>query len=178
MCGSGLGCDNCSGTDVQSVFQAMKMFCLIAAVSEPEPGPGLAHEVLRHATIGNARTAGLAGSLGAIRPGYKADLILIDLDDVAYLPYNSAARQLVYTEAGRGVESVIVDGRVVMHERKVKTIDEEALRREVAGLMRHFIADYDAMVETRRRALPYMLDAHRRMWQPDIGMDRFISRAR
>jgi 5-methylthioadenosine/S-adenosylhomocysteine deaminase len=39
----GLGCDNCSGSDVQSVFQAMKMFCLLAAVSEPEPGPGLAH---------------------------------------------------------------------------------------------------------------------------------------
>ena len=73
----------------------MKMFCLIAAVSEPEPGPGLAREVLRHATIGNARTAGLADRLGAIRPGYKADLILIDLNDIAYLPYNSAARQLV-----------------------------------------------------------------------------------
>src|SRR5262249_11871571 len=85
----GLGCDNCSGSDVQRVFQGMKMFCLIAAVSEPEPGPGLAHEVLRHATIGNARTAGLTGRLGAIRPGYKADLILIDLNDVAYLPYNS-----------------------------------------------------------------------------------------
>ena len=42
----GLGCDNCSGSDVQSVFQAMKMFCLLAAVSEPEPGPALAHEVL------------------------------------------------------------------------------------------------------------------------------------
>jgi cytosine/adenosine deaminase-related metal-dependent hydrolase len=69
----GLGCDNCSGSDVQSVFQAMKMFCLLAAVSEPEPGPGLAHEVLRHATIGNARTAGLAGRLGALKPGYKAD---------------------------------------------------------------------------------------------------------
>jgi hypothetical protein len=35
----GLGCDNCSGTDVRSVFQAMKMFCLLAAVSDPEPGP-------------------------------------------------------------------------------------------------------------------------------------------
>ena len=174
----GLGCDNCSGTDVQSVFQAMKMFCLFAAVSEPEPGPGLAHEVLRHATIGNARTAGLGGCLGAIRSGYKADLIIIDLNDVAYLPYNSAARQLVYTEAGRAVESVIVDGRVVMKERIVKTIDEDALRREVAGLMRHFIADYDAVVESRKSALPYMLDAHRRMWQQDIGMDRFINRAR
>jgi cytosine/adenosine deaminase-related metal-dependent hydrolase len=174
----GLGCDNCSGTDVQSVFQAMKMFCLLAAVSEPEPGPGLAHEVLRHATLGNARTAGLAGCLGAIRPGYKADLIVIDLNDVAYLPYNSAARQLVYTEAGRGVESVIVDGRVVMKGRMVRTIDEEALRGEVAGLMRHFIADYDAIVESRKSAIPYMLEAHRRMWQQDLGMNRFIERAR
>jgi cytosine/adenosine deaminase-related metal-dependent hydrolase len=174
----GLGCDNCSGSDVQSVFQAMKMFCLLAAVSEPEPGPGLAHEVLRHATTGNARTAGLEGRLGALKAGYKADMILIDLNDVAYLPYNSAARQLVYTEAGRGVESVIVDGRVVIKERKVKTFDEDALRREVAGLMRHFIADYDAVVESRKRALPYMLEAHRRVWRTDIGMNRFVPRTR
>jgi 5-methylthioadenosine/S-adenosylhomocysteine deaminase len=174
----GLGCDNCSGSDVQSVFQAMKMFCLLAAVNDPEPGPGLAHEVLRHATLGNARTAGLAGRLGAIRPGYKADLVLIDLDDVAYLPYNSAARQLVYTEAGRGVDTVIVDGRIVMKERKVKTIDEEALRREVADLMRHFVADYERVVESRKRALPYMLDAHRQVWRADIGMERFVQRTR
>ena len=173
-----LGCDNCSCSDVQSVFQAMKMFCLLAAVSEPEPGPGLAHEVLRHATLGNARTAGLDRELGAIRPGYKADLILIDLDDVAYLPYNSAARQLVYTESGRAVESVIVDGRIVMKERKVKTIDEDALRREVTGLMRHFIADYEAIVASRKRALPYMLEAHRKVWQADVGMNRFIPRTR
>ena len=174
----GLGCDNCSGSDVQSVFQAMKMFCLLTAVSEPEPGTPLAHEVLRHATLGNARTAGLAGKLGAIKPGHKADLVLIDLNDTAYLPYNSAARQLVYTEAGRGVASVIVDGRMVMKERKVTTIDEGALRREVASLMRHFLADYDAIVESRKRALPYMREAHRRMWEPDVGMNRFIGRTR
>jgi 5-methylthioadenosine/S-adenosylhomocysteine deaminase len=105
-------------------------------------------------------------------------MILIDLDDVAYLPYNSAARQLVYTEAGRGVESVIVDGRVVMRGRKVTTIDEDALRREVAGLMRHFIADYDAVVASRKQALPHMLEAHRKVWQTDIGMNRFVGRAR
>jgi cytosine/adenosine deaminase-related metal-dependent hydrolase len=174
----GLGCDNCSGSDVQSMFQAMKLFCLFAAVSEPEPGPGLANEVLRHATEGNARTAGLQGQLGHIRPGYKADMVLINLDDVAYLPYNSAARQLVYTESGRGVDTVIVDGRVVIKERKVKTIDEDALRREVRELMRHFIADYDAVVESRKRALPYMLQAHRQVWQTDVGINRFISRTR
>jgi len=160
------------------VFQAMKLFCLTAAVSDPEPGPSLAHEVLRHATLGNARTAGLADSLGAIKPGFKADLILIDLADVSYLPYNSAARQLVYTEAGRGVESVMVDGRMVIDKRVVKTIDEDALRREVAGLMRHFIADYDAIVASRKAALPHMLHAHRSVWAEDVGMDRFVPRAR
>jgi 5-methylthioadenosine/S-adenosylhomocysteine deaminase len=174
----GLGCDNCSGSDVQSVFQAMKMFCLLAAVSEPEPGPPLAHEVLRHATLGNARTAGLDAELGAIRSGYRADLVLIDLNDVAYLPYNSAARQLVYTEAGRGVETVIVEGRVVIRQRKVETIDADALRREVTSLMRHFIADYDAVVASRKHALPHMLEAHRRVWQADIGMNRFMPRTR
>ena len=172
----GLGCDNCSGSDVQSMFQAMKLYCLLSAVSEPEPGPPLAHEVLRHATLGNARTAGLAGKLGALKPGYNADLVLIDLNDVAYLPYNSAARQLVYTEAGRGGESVMVNGRMVITERKVQTIDEDALRREVADLMRHFIKDYDEIVRTRKVALPHMLDAHRRVWNADIGMNRFIGR--
>jgi hypothetical protein len=76
------------------------------------------------------------------------------------------------------VESVIVDGRVVIKEREVRTIDEDALRREVASLMRHFIADYDAVVESRKRALPHMLEAHRRVWQADIGMDRFVARTR
>jgi 5-methylthioadenosine/S-adenosylhomocysteine deaminase len=76
------------------------------------------------------------------------------------------------------VESVIVDGRVVIKERKVTTFDEDALRREVAGLMRHFIADYDAVVASRKRALPYMLEAHRRVWQTDIGMNRFVGRTR
>lgn len=174
----GLGCDNCSGTDVQSVFQAMKMFCMAAAVSDPEPGPGLAHEVLRHATLGNARTAGLSHCLGAIKPGYKADLVFIDLHDVAYLPYNSAARQLVYTEAGRGVESVMVDGRMVICDRVVKSFDEEALRREVADLMRRFIPEYQAIVETRKAALPHMLSAHRRVWAEALEIDRFIPRTR
>ena len=173
----GLGCDNCSGSDVQSMFQAMKLFCLFSAVSEPEPGPGLAHHALRHATLGNARTAGLGGKLGALRPGYKADMALIDLNDASYLPYNSAARQLVYTEAGRGVETVIVDGRPVIRDHRVTTIDEDALRREVADLMRHFIADYDAIVESRKRALPHMLNAHRKVWQADLDIpNRFIAR--
>ncbi|MFL6798132.1 MAG: amidohydrolase family protein [Xanthobacteraceae bacterium] len=174
----GLGCDNCSGSDVQSIFQAMKLFCLFAAVSDPEPGPPLAHQALRHATLGNARSAGLGKTLGAIKPGFKADLLVINLNDPAYLPYNSAARQLVYTETGRGIDTVLVDGQVVVRNHKVTTIDVDDLRREVSDLMKFFVADYEAVLESRKRALPFMLAAHRQMWQPDIGLNRFIGRTR
>jgi len=56
--------------------------------------------------------------------------------------------------------------------------DEDALRREVAGLMRHLIADYDTGVGSRKRAIAHMLEAHRRVWQANVGMNRFIARTR
>jgi len=173
-----LGCDNCSGADIQNMFLAAKMFCLLGAVSEPEPGPPLSAEALRHATLGSARTNCMDDRLGAIRPGYKADMMLIDLNDTAYLPFNSAARQLIYTETGRGIETVVIDGRVVMKDRKITTIDEDALRREVADYMRFFIADFDEVVKSREAALPHMLEAHRRVWQTDVGLHRFLARTR
>jgi len=174
----GLGCDNCSGSDVQNMFQAMKMFCLLAAVSDPEPGPPLAHEAVRHATLGNARSAGLQGRLGAIRAGHAADLVLIDLDDLGYLPFNSAARQLVYTETGRGVDTVVVGGTVVVDRGRITTIDEDALRREVKDLMRHVTADYENIVRSRQRALPHLLDAHQKVWRTELPLHRFVNRTR
>ena len=174
----GLGCDNCSGSDVQNMFQAVKAFCLIAAVSEPEPGPPLAADAIRYATEGSARSACLDGVLGALKPGYRADMMLLDLRDVGWLPFNSAARQIAYTETGRSIDTVIIDGRVVMKDRKVTTIDEDALRREVMGHMKHFIADYEDIVKAREAALPYLLDAHRRVWSTDVGLQRFIARTR
>ncbi len=173
-----LGCDNCSGSDVQNMFQAMKMYCLLSAVSDPEPGPPLAHEALRHATLGGARSAMLDDRLGALKPGYKADLVLLDMKDTAYLPYNSAARQLVYSETGRAIDTVIVDGRVVMKDRVVQTIDEDALRGEVADLMEGFRADFEDVVESRAAALPHLLDAHRRVWDRETDLHRLVTRTR
>ena len=174
----GLGCDNCSGSDVQNMFQSMKAYCLLAAVSDPAPGPALAHEALRNATLGSARTALLDKQLGAIKVGYTADLVLLDLKDTAYLPYNSAARQLVYTETGRGISHVVIDGRVVVRDRKVTTIDEDALREEVAALMKHFVPEYEAMVKRRAVALPYLADAHNKVWSTALPMHRFLTRTR
>jgi cytosine/adenosine deaminase-related metal-dependent hydrolase len=169
-----LGCDNCSCGDCQSMFQAMKMFCLLAAVTDPNPTGVRAADAIRAATLGGAHAMDRDGELGAIRRGMKADLVVIDLDDVAYQPLNSVARQLVFSETGRGVETTIVDGRVVMREGRISTIDEAALRSELASVMRTFRRDFARIAETNRSAIPYLLTANDQLKAHDVGLNRFV----
>ena len=105
----------------------------------------------------------------------KADLIVIDLDDVAWQPLNSVARHLVFSEAGRGVETTIVDGEIVMLERKIATIDEAALRDELASLMPTFRRNFANIAEANRPAIPYLLAANERLKSHDVGMNRFVA---
>lgn len=172
-----LGCDNCSCSNSQNMFQTMKLFAGLAAVSHPEPGPPTAADAIRSATIGGARTAGLEGRIGALRPGMAADLFIVDLTDPSFVPLNSVARQIVFTEGGRGVETVIVDGRVIIADRKITTIDERALREEVAELMKVLRKDIEAVSRRNDAMLPYLLEAQRRTWEVDIGVNRYVGNA-
>jgi 5-methylthioadenosine/S-adenosylhomocysteine deaminase len=169
-----LGCDNCSCSDAQNIFQAMKLYTFLAAVSGPAEGPPDAIDALRAATIAGARTAGLQNQIGSLRPGMRADLVVIDTNDPVYLPFNSAARQIVYGEGGRAVTMVIVDGRVVMHDRVVQTVDEAELRDELARIVPSFRADAEKVFARTARLRPSILEADRRIWLEDIGIDRFV----
>ena len=171
-----LGCDNCSCGDSQSMFQAMKMLCLLAAVTDPGPTGVHAVTAVRAATLGGAKAVGLAGQVGAIRPGMRADIVLYDLADIAYVPFNSAARQLVYAESGRGVHTVLVGGEVVLDAGRLTRLDEAALRAEAATVMPGFLRDYAAQAAGRAAATPYLLDANRRVVQRDVGLERFAPR--
>ena len=169
-----LGCDNCSCSDVQSMLQVMKLFCLLSAVSAPERTGVSAAEALSAATLGGARTAGLDGSLGALRPGYKADLALLDLGDPAYVPLNSAARQLVYSDSGRSIRTVIVDGSVVVRDGASTRVDESALRAEIAALMPTVRGDVGRMRAGYERVRPFIDEVHRRAWARPLTIDRFV----
>lgn len=172
-----LGTDNCSCSDTQNMFHSMKLFVGLAAVSKLEPGPPYAKDALKSATLGSARTAGKEHELGALKPGMKADLFLLDLTDPSYLPMNSAARQVVYSEAGRAVRLVMVDGRVVVEDGRVTTVDEAALREELAArIMPRLRADRDKVLEQAAKIYPYILDADRRMWAEDVGVHRYLGR--
>src|SRR6185503_12089671 len=125
------GCDCFSCSDVQNLFQSMKLCCLLASGESPAPGALGAAQALRIATEGGAATAGLARAIGAVRAGMKADFVLLDLADPSFVPFNSAARQLVFSETGRAVKTVVVDGRVVLRDGRITTVDEPALQREL-----------------------------------------------
>ena len=170
----GLGCDNCSCSDAQNIFQAMRLFTYLAAVSDPAEGPPDAVDAIRVATVGGARTAGLDNEIGAIRRGMHADLVVMDTTDPVYVPFNSAARQLLYGEGGRSVETVIVDGKIVMQDRVLRGVDEARLRAQIDEIMPGFRTAADAVRARADKLRPYITKADRRIWGPDVGMHRYI----
>jgi 5-methylthioadenosine/S-adenosylhomocysteine deaminase len=168
-----LGCDNCTCGDVQNMFEAMKLYCLLAAGTDPMPTSVDAVDALRAATSAGAAAVG-RDDLGALRPGMRADIVLVDLADWAYQPFNSAARQVVYGETGRGLRHVLVDGRIVVRDGVVTTVDETALRAEIAELMPAFRSDFDANARLMARMTPHQLAALERVRNVDVGPSRLL----
>ena len=168
----GLGCDNCSCSDAQNMFMAMKLFALLAAVSDPIPGPPQAVNALRAATEAGADGARLGHAIGRIAPGTKADLTLIDMSDPSWSPMNSAARQLVHVEAGRGVRHVIVDGNIVVRDRRLTTMNESDIYDAVEAVMPGFRRDFEAISERVKRLQPWLDEAHRRFVATEMDFDR------
>ena len=174
-----LGCDNCSCGDCQSMFTAMKLLCLLTAAADPSPTGVDAALAINAATVGGARALGLEGEVGAIVPGMQADLVMLDLRDIAYVPLNSAARQVVFAESGRGVHSVVVGGKLVLDAGRITTVDEAALRAEAAAVLAGFRRAYAAQAERAAVATPWLLDANRRVTAQSVrldggDLDRFI----
>lgn len=170
----GIGCDNCSCSDSQNMFQALHLFASLPAVTNPLPGAPSAKDAIKAATIAGARALGLDGQVGALQPGMKADLALIDITEPSFVPLNSVARQVVFTESGASVDTVIVDGRIVMQGRKLRTIDEADIRTAVKVAMPGLHADLDAVRQRLEAIEPYLLKAWLQTWAQDVGINRYV----
>ena len=101
-----------------------------------------------------------------------ADLALIDLADLAYLPFNSAARQLVFSETGRGVHTVLVDGQTVLMNGRLMLVDESSFRQELADVMEGVERDYRQLAARQRPAIPYLLEANKNLKKAKLGVSR------
>jgi len=125
----GIGTDGASCADNQNMYEAMRLASFVSKVQGPEWCRWLStREAALAATEGSARVLGFGDKIGRIAPGWKADLVLLDLDHPNWLPLNDPVNQLVHCEDGTAVDSVMIGGRLVVEGRKPVGVDLGKLR--------------------------------------------------
>jgi 5-methylthioadenosine/S-adenosylhomocysteine deaminase len=113
------------------MYEAMRYAAMVSNVRGPDYSRWLTTpEIVAAATEGGAYATGFE-RIGKIAPGYRADIVFLDLHSVNWMPINDPANQLVLTEDGTGVRHVMVDGKPVVRDRRHVSCDMKALAERV-----------------------------------------------
>ncbi len=119
----GVGTDGASSADNLNMFEATRLASFVSRVVDDDPERWIAtREALAMATTGSARALGF-DDIGALAPGYRADIVFLDTRHPNYLPINDAVNQIVHAEDATAVRSVMIDGRMVVDEGRVTTVN-------------------------------------------------------
>jgi cytosine/adenosine deaminase-related metal-dependent hydrolase len=171
-----LGSDEACVDDTANMWLVGKMAGLIHSITEVDYRKWpQAHEILHALTHGGAKAMRLEGQVGALAPGYQADLILLDLDTLAFTPLNNLQRQLVYCETGTSVVMTIIAGEIVVENGRVLTLDESAIKAEARELMKEYSKDMERALEDAARLEPYYREMYLRAAAQDVGMNRRVN---
>jgi 5-methylthioadenosine/S-adenosylhomocysteine deaminase len=137
----GIATDAANSSDQLNMFESTRLAALISRVQTPDFRRWLgADEVLHMATIGSAQAMGFGGVIGQIAPGYKADIVFLDLGHINYVPCHDMVGQIVFTENGAAVDSVMIAGRMVLDRGRLTTVDEAKLRRDASSAAERLFA--------------------------------------
>ncbi|MGG6898250.1 amidohydrolase family protein [Rhizobium sp. BR 315] len=170
----GLGTDGVSSNDTARIFDVMRVAGLIHSVSGPDYGKWVtADEILRMATIGGAKTAMLEHVTGSLEIGKSADLMILNLRSYPFLPFNDAAKHLVYSENGSSIEKVMVAGRIVMEDGRLTTVDEAAVFAELAELVPAWLEEHAELERRNGIFAPAMAEIHRRATLAELPLYRY-----
>lgn len=120
----GIGTDGPASNNTLDMLESMKFASLLQKVHYMDPTILPAQQTLEMATINGAKALGLEKTVGSLETGKKADIVLIDFRSPHLTPMHDLYANIVYSACGSDVETVIVDGRILMEGRKVKTLDE------------------------------------------------------
>jgi 5-methylthioadenosine/S-adenosylhomocysteine deaminase len=126
----GLGTDGAASNNDLDMFEEMMSAALLAKHASADPTAAPAPAVLEMATLGGARALGMEDRLGSLEVGKRADLVVVGLESARLHPLYDPVSHVVYAAKGADVRHVVVEGRTVMRDRKVLTLDEAAVLAE------------------------------------------------
>ncbi len=126
-----LGTDGAASNNSLNMFHEMSLLALIHKGVRRTPQCISAKENFRIATINGAKALGLEKETGSLEAGKKADIAILNLNTPSLTPRNNLLAGLSYSANGSEVETVIIDGKITMEDRKVLTLDEELVYRKV-----------------------------------------------
>jgi 5-methylthioadenosine/S-adenosylhomocysteine deaminase len=121
----GLGTDGCASNNNLDLFGEMDMAAKLHKASKLDPTVMDAQTLIRMATIDGARALGLGKITGSLEVGKRADLIVIDINKPHLIPMYNPYSHIVYAASGHDVIHSIIDGRIVMEDRRLLTLDVE-----------------------------------------------------
>jgi 5-methylthioadenosine/S-adenosylhomocysteine deaminase len=115
----------------------------------------------------------LGSQTGQLAAGYAADLILLDLDELPFVPLNDLRRQLVYCEPARAVRMSIVAGEIVVEDGLLLTFDEASIKAEARELAAEFAAYMDSCRAGVKELEPFYAEMYRRANAHAVPMNRW-----
>ena len=170
-----LGSDERAADDSTDMWAVAKMASLIHRLADPDyerwPQP---REILACATRGGARGM-RRDDIGALEAGKQADIILIDLDHLAFVPLNDIRKHLVYCANGSAVSMTMVAGHVVVENGKLLSIDEAAIRAEVRERTAALHREFAATAAAAKQLEPYYRDMYIRAVATEVGPRRWLT---
>ena len=126
----GIGTDGCGSNNNLDMIEEMRTAAFLHKLDRKDATVLPAKTMLKLATIGSARAIGLQNEVGSIEVGKRADMILVDFRKPHLTPFHNVVGHLVYSSFGSDVHTTIIDGKVVMENRQVLTLDEDEVMRE------------------------------------------------
>ncbi|MEM2464834.1 MAG: amidohydrolase [Candidatus Bathyarchaeia archaeon] len=136
----GLGTDGPASNNCLDMFETMKIAALLQKALYRDPRVLPARKVVEMATVDGARVLGLNGMIGSVEVGKRADIILIDVNKPHLTPLHNIYAALVYSARGGDVDTVIIDGRIIMRGRVIETVDEHEIMRKAVEVSQDLLS--------------------------------------
>lgn len=135
----GLGTDGIGSTTTLDMFEEMKTAAYLQKVKTKRPTSITAYDILKMATIEGAKVLGLEDEIGTLEVGKKADMIFIKTDKIHLCPDNDVCTNIVYSANGADVDTVMIDGQLIMQNRKMINLNEKEAMKEVKKIAKRLL---------------------------------------